>query len=192
MTTPPRPDLGPGGDRTHAALMNAAPPSLGAVLCRHEDTLADHEDRLTALDCRRHPTSGLRRPRPGVTHVAMRDVPPQTSCAASSVVNASGRSAPRSGSRCRHPGGDLRDLELEGSRGGFPAAIRADALRQAQNVAGARISAVAQRLGSDYRHPAAQSFLYGYHVAVGTAPPACSPPPSSPSSGSDSRPPPDP
>jgi hypothetical protein len=38
----------------------------------------------------------------------------------------------------------------------FPAAIRAEALRQAQNVGGARINAVAETLGAAYRQPAAQ------------------------------------
>jgi hypothetical protein len=49
----------------------------------------------------------------------------------------------------------------------FPAAIRAEARRQAQNVAGARIDAVAGTLGAAYRQPAAQSFAHGYRVAVG-------------------------
>jgi hypothetical protein len=49
----------------------------------------------------------------------------------------------------------------------FPAAIRAEATRQTQNVGGARIGAVTRALGGAYRQPAAQSFVHGYHLAVG-------------------------
>ena len=42
-------------------------------------------------------------------------------------------------------------------------------LGQAQNVGGGRIGAVTTRLGSAYRHPAAESFVHGYHLAVGVA-----------------------
>lgn len=51
--------------------------------------------------------------------------------------------------------------------GRFPASIRAAAPAQAQNVGGARIGAVTRTLGSAYRRPAAQSFVHGYHLAVG-------------------------
>jgi hypothetical protein len=49
----------------------------------------------------------------------------------------------------------------------FPAQVRAAARGQAQNVAGARIAAVARTLGAAYRQPAAASFEHGYHLAVG-------------------------
>jgi hypothetical protein len=41
------------------------------------------------------------------------------------------------------------------------------AARQAQNVAGAHVSAVTQALGPAYREAAAQAFTHGYHLAVG-------------------------
>ena len=105
---------------------------------------------------------------PGVTNVAMRDVPPETSGAASSVVNASRQIGTSVGLAVLGTLGATSAIShWKAAARGFPAPIRADALRQAQNVAGARISAVAQRLGSGYRHPAAQSFVHGYHVAVG-------------------------
>jgi MFS transporter, DHA2 family, methylenomycin A resistance protein len=107
---------------------------------------------------------------PGVTHVAMCDVPAGVSGAASGVVNAS-----------RQVGTSV-GLAVLGSLGvtaatshwdaitrGFPASARAVAAKQAQNVAGAQISAVAHALGSGYREAAAQSFLDGYHLAVGIA-----------------------
>jgi hypothetical protein len=53
--------------------------------------------------------------------------------------------------------------------GRFPAPIRAMAPGQAQNVGGARIGAVTETLGPAYRHPAVQSFVHGYHLAVGVA-----------------------
>jgi DHA2 family methylenomycin A resistance protein-like MFS transporter len=105
---------------------------------------------------------------PGVTHVAMRDVPAGVSGTASGVVNAS-----------RQVGTSV-GLAVLGSLGAaaatshwhiairlFPASIRTAAAGQAQNVAGAHISAVAQALGPGYRHAAVQSFVHGYHLAVG-------------------------
>jgi len=51
----------------------------------------------------------------------------------------------------------------------LPAAARPAASRQAQNVAGAHISAVTAALGPAYRDAAAQAFTHGYHLAVGVA-----------------------
>lgn len=105
---------------------------------------------------------------PGVTHVAMRDVPAGVSGAASGVVNAS-----------RQVGTSV-GLAVFGSLGvtvatarwntaihGFPLNVRAAATAQTQNVAGAHISAVSQALGSTYRYAAAQAFVHGYQLAVG-------------------------
>jgi MFS transporter, DHA2 family, methylenomycin A resistance protein len=105
---------------------------------------------------------------PGVTHVAMRDVPAGVSGAASGVVNASRQLGTSVG------------LAVLGSIGAtaatsswhtavhrFPATIQAAAAGQTQNVAGAHISAVTGALGPAYRHAAAQSFVHGYHLAVG-------------------------
>jgi hypothetical protein len=47
------------------------------------------------------------------------------------------------------------------------ALVRAVAARQAQNVAGARISAVTRAVGHAGRYPATQAFVHGYHLAVG-------------------------
>jgi DHA2 family methylenomycin A resistance protein-like MFS transporter len=107
---------------------------------------------------------------PGVTHVAMRDVPTGVSGAASGIVNAS-----------RQLGTSL-GLAVLGSIGvtaatshwqtaihRFPATIHAAATGQTQNVAGAHISAVTQALGHAYRHAAVGSFVHGYHLAVGVA-----------------------
>jgi hypothetical protein len=105
---------------------------------------------------------------PGVAHVAMRDVPAGASGAASGVVNAS-----------RQVGTSV-GLAVLGSIGvtastsrwnaairQFPASIRATAAGQAQNVAGARVSAVTHTLGAAYQDAAARSFLSGYRLAVG-------------------------
>ena len=104
---------------------------------------------------------------PGVTHVAMRDVPPGISGAASSVVNASRQLGTSVGLAVLGTLGVTSAIaNWTATAQRFPAALRAEALRQAQNVGGARISAVAHTLGAAYRQPAAQSFAHGYHVAV--------------------------
>jgi EmrB/QacA subfamily drug resistance transporter len=105
---------------------------------------------------------------PGITHVAMRDVPDGVSGAASGIFNASRQIGTSVG------------LAVLGSLGvtaaisnwhsaihRFPASIRAAAAKQAQNVAGAHISAVTKALGPAYRHAAGQSFAHGYHLTAG-------------------------
>jgi EmrB/QacA subfamily drug resistance transporter len=105
---------------------------------------------------------------PAVTHVAMRDVPQGASGAASALVNA-----------CRQIGTSV-GLAVLGSLGvttaisrwniavrHFPGPIKAAAIGQAQNVGGARISAVVKALGPSYRPQAAYAFVSGYHLAVG-------------------------
>ena len=104
---------------------------------------------------------------PGVTHVAMRDVPPEISGAASSVVNASRQIGTSIGLAVLGALGVRRLGNWRAAAQRFPAATRAEALRQAQNVGGGRINAVAETLAAAYRQPAAQSFVHGYHVAVG-------------------------
>jgi hypothetical protein len=105
---------------------------------------------------------------PGVTHVAMRDVPAGVSGAASGVVNASRQVGTSVGLAV------LGSLGVTASISGwhatvarFPASARHAAAQQAQNVAGARISAVTQALGPAYRDVAARAFVHGYHLAVG-------------------------
>jgi len=104
---------------------------------------------------------------PGITHVAMRDVPAGVSGAASGVVNASrqiGTSVGLAVLGSIGVGAAVSDWTAKAGR--FPASIRVRALGQAQNVGGGRIGAVGHALGSAYRHPAAQSFVNGYHLAV--------------------------
>jgi EmrB/QacA subfamily drug resistance transporter len=107
---------------------------------------------------------------PGITHVAMRDVPGGVSGAASAVLNS-----------CRQIGTSV-GLAVLGSIGvsaavadwrgrltGLTRTLRSAAAGQAQNVAGGRLAEVTQRLGPGYRKPAADAFVHGYHVAVGIA-----------------------
>jgi EmrB/QacA subfamily drug resistance transporter len=105
---------------------------------------------------------------PSVTHVAMRDVPAGVSGAASGVVNAARQVGTSVGLAVLGSLGvtaALSDWRATVAR--LPAAARPAAARQAQNVAGAHISAVTQALGPAYRDAAAQAFTHGYHLAVG-------------------------
>jgi len=104
---------------------------------------------------------------PGITHVAMRDVPAGVSGAASGVVNASrqiGTSVGLAVLGSVGVGAAVSDWAAKAGR--LPAPIRVRALGQAQNVGGGRIAAVSHALGSAYRDPAAESFVHGYHLAV--------------------------
>jgi MFS transporter, DHA2 family, methylenomycin A resistance protein len=105
---------------------------------------------------------------PGVTHVAMRDVPAGVSGAASGVVNASRQVGTSVGLAVLGSLGvsaALSDWHAAIAR--LPASARHAAAQQAQNVAGARISTVTHALGPAYRDAAAGAFVHGYHVAVG-------------------------
>jgi hypothetical protein len=104
---------------------------------------------------------------PGVTHVAMRDVPAGASGAASGVVNASRQVGTSVGLAVLGSLGVTAAISDWDAARRFPASVRAAAARQAQNVAGAHISAVTRALGPAYQHAAAQSFVHGYHLAVG-------------------------
>jgi predicted MFS family arabinose efflux permease len=105
---------------------------------------------------------------PGVTHVAMRDVPAGASGAASGVVNAARQVGSSAG------------LAVLGSLGAtaaisawrtaiarLPAPARQLAARQTPNVAGARITSVTQALGPAYREAATRAFGHGYQLALG-------------------------
>jgi len=105
---------------------------------------------------------------PGITHVAMRDVPAGVSGAASGVVNASRQVGTSVGLAV------LGSLGVTAATSHWDATIarlaapaRQAAAQQAQNVAGAHISAVTRALGPGYREAAAQSFVQGYHLAIG-------------------------
>ena len=105
---------------------------------------------------------------PGVTHVAMRDVPAGVSGAASGVVNASRQVGTSVGLAVLGSlGVTAATSHWDATLHRFPALVRGAAAKQAQNVAGARISAVTHALGPAYRDAAAQSFAHGYHLAVG-------------------------
>jgi MFS transporter, DHA2 family, methylenomycin A resistance protein len=105
---------------------------------------------------------------PGVTHVAVRDVPPGASGAASGVVNASRQIGTSVGLAVLGTlGVSAATARWHTTVGRLPAAARSAAGRQTQNVAGGRISAVTSALGHAYRHPAAHAFVHGYHLAVG-------------------------
>jgi EmrB/QacA subfamily drug resistance transporter len=105
---------------------------------------------------------------PALTHLAMRDVPAGVSGAASAVLNAArqiGTSVGLAVLGAIGAGATVADWHARADR--FPASLRAAARAQAQQVAGARFAAVARALGRASRHPAAQSFAHGYHVALG-------------------------
>ena len=105
---------------------------------------------------------------PALTHLGMRDVPSGVSGAASAVLSASRQVGTSVGLAVLGTIGvhaTIADWRARVSL--FVSSVRVAARSQAQQVAGARIAAVARTLGSAYRHPAAQSFALGYHVAVG-------------------------
>jgi MFS transporter, DHA2 family, methylenomycin A resistance protein len=98
---------------------------------------------------------------PGVTHVAMRDVPAGVSGAARQVGTSVGLAVLGS------VGVTAAISAWHATIARLPAGARPAAAGQAQNVAGAHVSAVAQALGPAYRDAAAQAFAHGYHLAVG-------------------------
>ena len=105
---------------------------------------------------------------PAITHVAMRDVPPGASGAASGLLNSSRQAGTSVGLAVLGSigvGAATASWAAQASR--FPPLVRAAARGQAQNVGGGRIAAVARALGPAYRPPAAGAFVHGYHLAVG-------------------------
>jgi hypothetical protein len=98
----------------------------------------------------------------------MRDVPAGVSGAASGVVNASRQVGTSVGlAVLGSVGVAAATSRWDATIRRFPASVRAAAAKQAQNVAGAHISAVTHALGPAYRAAAAQSFIHGYRLAVG-------------------------
>jgi predicted MFS family arabinose efflux permease len=105
---------------------------------------------------------------PALTHFAMRDVPAGVSGAASAVLNAARQIGTSVGLAVLGTvGASAAVADWYARMDRFPAAIRSMARHQTQQVAGARITDVVHALGPAYRHPAAQAFTHGYHVAVG-------------------------
>jgi len=104
---------------------------------------------------------------PALTHVAMRDVAPAVSGAASGVLNAARQVGTSLGLAVVGAIGVHAAVSAWASAAAtFPTADQGPAMSQAQNVSGARITAVTQALGASYRDPAVQAFLHGYHLAV--------------------------
>ena len=102
----------------------------------------------------------------------MRDVPAGVSGVASGVLNAARQVGTSVGLAVLGSVGVTTAISAwHAAIARLPAAAgaptRADAAGQAQNVAGAHVSAVAQALGPAYRSAAAQAFTHGYHLAVG-------------------------
>jgi DHA2 family methylenomycin A resistance protein-like MFS transporter len=105
---------------------------------------------------------------PSVTHVAMRDVPAGASGAASGVVNAARQVGTSVGLAVLGSVGAAAAISnWHAMTARLPTPARQAAARQAQNVAGARVTAVTQALGPSYRHAAARAFTHGYQLAVG-------------------------
>ncbi|PZS39104.1 MAG: hypothetical protein DLM62_10110 [Pseudonocardiales bacterium] len=104
---------------------------------------------------------------PAAAHLAIRDVPTGASGAASGVLNSSRQVDTSVGLAVLGAIGiNAAISDWCAKTGRFPASVRARALDQVQNVSGARISAVTHSLGSACRHPAADSFVHGYHLTV--------------------------
>ncbi|WP_134324943.1 MFS transporter [Cumulibacter soli] len=105
---------------------------------------------------------------PGVTHVAMREVPAGVSGAASAMVNASGQVGTSVGLAVLGGiGATAATTAWSTTAQHLPTELRATAENQTQNVAGAHIQAVIDTLGPKYQDVAEQAFLDGHHIAVG-------------------------
>jgi predicted MFS family arabinose efflux permease len=105
---------------------------------------------------------------PALTHLAMRDVPEGVSGAASAVLNASrqiGTSVGLAVLGSIAVSSAISDWHARMEH--FPTSVRAASATVARQVAGGRIDAVIRAMGPAYRHPAAQSFAHGYHIAIG-------------------------
>jgi MFS family permease len=104
---------------------------------------------------------------PAITSMAMSDAPPGTSGAASGILNSSRQIGASVGLAVMGTVGinsAVSDWTAKIAR--LPASARAEAARQAQNVAGANVAAVTRALGSGYRHQAIASFVHGYQLAL--------------------------
>jgi DHA2 family methylenomycin A resistance protein-like MFS transporter len=104
---------------------------------------------------------------PGITNVAMRDVPAGVSGCASGILNSARQVGTSVGLAVLGAIGVNAAVSDWTSRtAGFPASTRAAAAGQAQHVAGAQIGAVTKALGAAYRAPAVESFAHGYRLAM--------------------------
>jgi EmrB/QacA subfamily drug resistance transporter len=104
---------------------------------------------------------------PVLTNVAMRDLPDGVSGAASAVVNSARQVGTSVGLAVLGAiGVAATTADWHHRVATFPASVKAAARSQAAHVAGARLDTLARQLGPVYRHPAARSFVHGYHLAV--------------------------
>jgi DHA2 family methylenomycin A resistance protein-like MFS transporter len=104
---------------------------------------------------------------PGITNVAMRDVPRGVSGAASGILNSARQVGTSVGLAVLGAiGVNAAVSDWATKTAGFPESARAGAAGQAQHVAGAQIGTVTNALGSAYRAPAVQSFVHGYRLAM--------------------------
>ncbi|WP_049649204.1 MFS transporter [Kitasatospora sp. MY 5-36] len=107
---------------------------------------------------------------PAVTHVAMRDVPPGASGAASGVLNASRQIG---SSVCLAVlgavGVNSAVSAWQEKTAGLDGAQRAQVLERSREVGGGRLHTVVEALGEPFRQPAVDSFLHGYQLSIGIA-----------------------
>jgi len=104
---------------------------------------------------------------PGVANVAVRDVPAGLSGTASGLFNASRQIGTSVGLAILGAIGAAAATSAWGSQViHFTSAAREAAIRQAHNVASARISSVTRELGSGQRAAAERAFTHGFEVAI--------------------------
>jgi Na+/melibiose symporter-like transporter len=104
---------------------------------------------------------------PGITNVAMRDVPAGVSGCASGILNSARQVGTSVGLAVLGAiGVNAAVSDWTNKSNGFPPPARAAAVGQAQHVAGAQIGAVTKAMGAAYRAPAVQSFAHGYRLSM--------------------------
>jgi MFS transporter, DHA2 family, methylenomycin A resistance protein len=102
---------------------------------------------------------------PPVANVAMRDVPLEVAGAASGALSAARQVGTSVGlALLGAVGGVAASADWSSRVGAVPSAGQL-----AQQVAGAQLAVVTATLGDGYWQPAVDSFLHGYHLAVGAA-----------------------
>jgi MFS transporter, DHA2 family, methylenomycin A resistance protein len=104
---------------------------------------------------------------PGITHIAMRDVPAGVSGAGSGILNAARQIGTSVGLAVLGAIGMSAAISTWTSRTHeFAPAVQQAALAQSHNVAGGRLKSVTTALGPEYCSAAMDAFLHGYHLAV--------------------------
>lgn len=103
---------------------------------------------------------------PGIANVAMRDVPPGVSGAASGILNTCRQVGTSVGLAVLGAVGVSVAVASWASRSASLAAGAHAAAQQGQRVAGGQIGAVTGALGAGARGPAVDAFVQGYHAAL--------------------------